>query len=327
MSEVLLYGPIYNESSRDFINNVNAVDDSADLLVRVNTNGGDVLAGWGMVAKFNEYKGEKSVIIDGSAYSMGLFFAMYADNVEAYNFSTGLLHRAAYPDYYEENYMSEDQRERLVEMNKQLMAATKAAIDVEKFEELKGVTLKEVFSMDSRIDVMLTAKEMKQIGLISKVNKITPDKTAEINTMLVSAAAKYTPEIVGSNPKPTEKPEGQNSNLKTNIKMTISELQASNPELVSQIEANAVAAERDRAGAWLVNNDVDPVAVAAGIKSGENLSQTAMAEFGVKRQSMTQLAAVANESTTVETPEAPEAKSPAEELQARLNAEFLTSKS
>jgi len=70
--EVLLYGEMYSWSARDFIS---AVEDAkgSDLSVRVNSMGGDVDYGYGMIAKFKEFEGKKSVKVDGSAASMAAF--------------------------------------------------------------------------------------------------------------------------------------------------------------------------------------------------------------------------------------------------------------
>ena len=173
--ELLIYGQIYSQSTIDFINGMNEIGEDDELSVRVSSEGGDVLYGFGMIAKFNEHKGSKIVKVDGKAYSMGLFFCAYADNVEALDTSKFLLHRAAYSEWFEDSvYFTPELKAQLVEVNKQLMDAFKAKVDVAKFEELKGVKLKDVFSMDSRIDVFLNAQEAKQIGLINKIVKITP---------------------------------------------------------------------------------------------------------------------------------------------------------
>jgi len=75
MAEVLLYGDIYSQRARDFIKEVDTAS-GEDLTVRVNSFGGDVDYGWGMIAKFSEHKGKKSVKIDAAAHSMAAFFAI-----------------------------------------------------------------------------------------------------------------------------------------------------------------------------------------------------------------------------------------------------------
>jgi len=285
-TEILLYGQIHSRSSIDFINEVDAVEND-DVVVRVNTNGGDVLYGWGMVAKFQEFTGNKTVKIDGSAFSMGLFFAAYADNVEALDVSKFLLHRAAYPQWYEADYMSESEKDNLVQINSSLEKAFRAKIDVEKFEEIKGVKLKDVFSMDDRIDVMFSAAEAKKIGLVKKINKITPAKKSAIKSDFGRIAAKYNEIDVVETPVESKQESNKNSHKKS--KMNRQELNAEHPALAAELIAegveNAKATEKDRAGAWLKFVEVDPKAVADGINSGEDLSQTATADFAMKMAS------------------------------------------
>jgi hypothetical protein len=64
--------------------------------------------------------------------------------------------------------------------------------------------------------------------------------------------------------------------------MDINKLRSEHPELYNQVHALGVAQEKDRAGAWLTYNDIDPEAVAKGIKEGAELNRTAMAEFAKK---------------------------------------------
>jgi len=164
-------------------------DAEGDITVRLNTGGGEPDYGFGMVAKFKEYTGKKTVKIDGKAYSMGAYIAMYADDVEALDVSNLMIHRAAYPTWFEESeYFTDGLRQNLVDTNKSLEAALRGKIDVEEFEKLKDVKVKDIFSMDDRIDVFLTAKEAKKIGLVSKIIKITPSKAAEINSHVKIAA-------------------------------------------------------------------------------------------------------------------------------------------
>lgn len=316
--ELLIYGPIYSKSAIDFINGVNEIESEDELSVRIGTEGGDVLYGFGMIAKFNEHTGSKLVKVDGHAYSMGLFFCAYADNVEALDTSKFLLHRAAYSEWFEDSqYFTPELKAQLVEVNKNLMDAFKAKIDVAKFEELKDVKLKDVFSMDSRIDVYMNAQEAKQIGLIDKIVKITPKKMNAIKSEMNRIAASFSgvgniEEIV-----PMEATINK-SETKNNKKMNVEEFKKAHPEAVKAMNDEAVKAERDRVNSWLKFNDVDAKAVAEGIESGENISQTAMADFSKKMFAAQSLEKIgANGAPIVETTEEkPNAGSQVSELEA-----------
>jgi hypothetical protein len=234
-----------------------------------------------MIAKFNELTGKKSVKNDGKSYSMGLYFNCYVENASALDTTQFLLHRAAYSSWIENDpeMFSDSMRTNLDNINKKLRVAFEAKVDVSKFENLKsvkdkGITLDQVFSMDSRIDVALTAKEAKQIGLINEIIQITPSIKAEIESYFNSSAS-YSSQSFRKTNQPITQP-------KKPIIMTIETLKAEHPALFAQIVALGVEGERNRVAAAMVYNDIDPVAVKALIESGKDLSQKDMAEFGLK---------------------------------------------
>jgi ATP-dependent protease ClpP protease subunit len=319
--EVLLYGNINQFSARDFIQEVNAITDGV-CDIRVNTDGGSPEYAWGMVAKFAEFQGEKSVKIDGKAYSMGAFLCAYADKVEALDVSEFMVHRAAYPTRFEKEAFNEDSeyyqaglKQNLININSSLEKAFRAKVDVAKFEELKAVKVKDLFSLDNRVDVFLTAKEAKAIGLVDSINKITPQKKAEIDTLGAKIAAKYTPEITGIEPK---KPESQAkiTNPKKVNKMSIEDFKKENPEAYNAIVLQGVNQERERVKAHLVYADVDLAAVKEGIEKGEDLTPSKMAELGRKMMSAGVVASAEKDAPEATQTDAPEKGAPSPEVKA-----------
>ena len=262
MHEVLLYGYIYSQSAVDFIKAINEVDGD-ELTVRINTEGGEVVYANGMIAKFKEFVGTKKVIVDGAAYSMGAYYLLYADEVEAADFSRILFHRASYGLYYEENFMSEAQKGELAAHNKNLEAAFRNKIDVAKFEEISGVTVKALFSMDGRVEVGLSSAEAKKIGLVTKVNKLTPEKKAKINAEMARVEANFPGVRKAAATEVIEEPIIQITKTK---KMTPEEFKAAHPEAYAAITAKSVEsgieqgmkAERDRVGSWNAYSEIDP---------------------------------------------------------------------
>jgi hypothetical protein len=139
-----------------------------------------------------------------------------------------------------------------------------------------------MFAMDSRIDVILNADQAKQLGIVQKVNALTPQKKSEI--MALSAThniAAFAPNISATITK-TEKP----------IVMTAAEFKAAHPAAHAEIVQEAATAERDRVGSWMAFAEVDPTAVKAGIESGNGISQTQMSEFALKAHSKKAIADV-----------------------------------
>jgi len=321
MKTILIYGSIDAYKAREFNTALSAIsDESEEVLLRINSPGGSPEYGWGMISMFKELKNPKRILVDGQAHSMGMFFLAYANEVESLDVSEFLIHRAAYPEWMEKSEdFDQAIKGNLIRVNKSLEAALRAKIDVAKFEAIAGVKLKDIFSMDQRLDVFLTAAQAKQVGLISKITKLTAEMAADI-TMFAKAAQSenkiYIPKAAQQAP---EKP------LNPNPKhMTQAELIATHPELFAAIQKDAVAQERDRVGAWMAFNDVDPVAVAKGITDGASMSQTVMAELSRKSVAKAAVGAAAADSPEGIVPDgAKTAEQIAKEKEAKDLADFM----
>ena len=285
MNEFLIYGTINSYTATEFINSMNDAD--GDITVRLNTGGGEPDYGFGMVAKFKEYTGKKTVKIDGKAYSMGAYIPMYADDVEALDVSNLMIHRAAYPTWFENSEsFTEGLRQNLVDTNKSLEAALRGKIDVEAFEKMKNIKVKDIFSMDNRMDVFLTAKEAKKIGLVSKIIKITPSKAAEINSH-VKIAAEIESDLTVTAPEAEKKVIKQ-----TNIKMNKSELKEKHPELYAEIVGLGVDKEKERVSAWAKWNEINAELAMKGIEGQEDIKASDISEFQVSALKAVQKAGI-----------------------------------
>ena len=242
MAEVLLYEPITNLSAKAFVNELEAVK-GEDLVTRISSSGGSVQFGWPMIAKFIEHEGKKLVKVDGRADSMAAFFLAYADDVEALDVSSFVLHRAAYPEKIESNkdFMTEARWKDLEKTNNNLRAALESKIDVEAFERVTGSSLDDMFSLDSRIDVPLTAYDAREIRLINRVVNLTPERKAAMTSYYFEMSASSLPDFL--------KEENQPSNFKPNhisMKTTLDELKANSPDVYAEAVAVGVAREKAR---------------------------------------------------------------------------------
>jgi ATP-dependent protease ClpP protease subunit len=283
--ELLLYSNVSSYSAQSFITSLEEVSND-NVVLRINTDGGNPQDGWGMIAKWKEHKGKKHAKVDGKAFSFGAFFLCYTEDAEALDVSEFLLHRASYGTYYEASeYMTQYDWDNLDRINKNLRTALEAKIDVKRFEKLKGVTIDQLFSNSARVDVRLTAQEALDIRLINKIVPITPEVSAQINARIVEISACYIPKPSAS----SQNPALQN---KPNKIMTLDEFKTQYPAIYALAVADGVAKEKDRTGAWLAFVDLDPEAVSKGIKDGSDLSATAMAEFTRKAISAQTLAAL-----------------------------------
>ena len=272
--EILLYSSVYSYSVADFITQMEEAKGD-DVVVRINTPGGEVYSGFGIIAKFQEHQKGKKVKVDGRADSFGAIICCYAEDVECLDVSTFLFHRAAYPEWIErsEEMFTEDMKKSLGVMNSQLRAAMEGKMKAEDFKKETGYSLDEIFSLDNRLDVVLTAKQAKKLGLVNKVTAITPEKKAEVESKFMAMAAMSWPAM----------PEASKTEQPQNKIMTAAEFKAAHPAAYAEIVKEGATAERDRVGAYMAYADVDIEAVKKGITEGGPMTQTLMADLSRKQ--------------------------------------------
>lgn len=288
MKEILLYSPIWDFTAERFIEKINEVPDEEDIMVRLNTPGGSVFAGWSIIGKIQTRKGKVHIAVDGHAASMGFIFAAFGDTVEALDVSRFMIHRAS---GYVEN---DEQKEFLASINAELLAKLKKKIDLGKFKEIVGDTLDSVFKAEKVRDVWLTAKQAKEIGLVDKIVRLDPGKLKAYTEKFV-AFADFDDISQGSEIEDQDSPHGsekepiinkQDVKQKPKKKMTSKELKNSEPEAYSEIHDAGIEAgskaERDRVKSWLAFIDIDRETVIKAIKDGTEFTQADMAEMTVK---------------------------------------------
>lgn len=259
--EIYLYYPIYDFVAQAVISDLND-NMGKPCTMRVCSPGGHVRPGLGIFAKIKEH-GNVNVKVDGAADSMASFIPMYAKTSECLNVSRFVFHRA---DMLVEN----DEDQAFIDgVNNDLRMQMKARIKGDKWKNITGVTIDEMFDETKRNDYVITGPQAVEIGLCDTLKMLTPAMSQEIeaiNKKFYQVAAKSEP-IKQAN-------------------MTLTELQEKHPELYKEVQANMKkeisAKEKDRVGAWMVFHDVDPEAVKKGIEAGEEMTNTQMAEFTKK---------------------------------------------
>lgn len=291
--EILLYQSFDSWTATDF---VTALADNADndISVRVNTNGGEPECGFAMIAKFSEHTKGKTVKGDGKAYSMGAYFFCYTEDTECLDVTEFLIHRAAYPSWMEDN-MDDAMRGNLARVNDSLKKAFTAKVDVAAFEAImqkkpgcEGKTVEDIFSDNSRLEVFLTAKEAKKIGLVARIVNITPTKKAEIDNAMVKVSERRSGmSLAARKVEPVISEEEKNKN-KYKI-MTREQLKAENPALYKELINAGKTAERKRVEAYMEFSEADLEGVKAAIKKGEKMSQAELIAFMKKDQNKTAL--------------------------------------
>ena len=284
--EILVYGSIHSHSTIDMLNAMDEVGPDEEMILRINTDGGQPQDGFGLSAKLFEHSGPKSAHVDGRAYSTGLFLLCFSENNTALNVSSFMVHRASMGAWFEgSEHFTPEVKGNLVSINKDLEKHFRNKIDHKKFEQLKGVKIKDIFDVDQPVkDVFFTAIEAKKIGLINKIINITPASQKRINASMVTIAAQYTGGSVHEEiTEPVVPVSDDNTNSKNKKTMDKVQLLADHPALYAEILALGAEKEGERVGAWMVNFHIDAKAVQAGIDSGADFTQKDMAEFGQKQ--------------------------------------------
>lgn len=258
--KLLIYSGISSYFAEDFVYRLLEIDQEKDIEIYINSPGGSVFAGWSIIGALNERKGKSTAKVFGDASSMAFFMLLFMDKVEALDVSTFLIHRA---DMYVE---SEEDKQFLADINKQLRSKLEQKIDADIFESITGVTIDDIFSSDQRINVNLTAKQAKKIGLVDEIITIKP-KQLESLSEKVFALFDY-----------SEGPKNpiNNKNHKT---MNKQELQQEHPDVFKSISEDGANAERARVKAWMAWASVDPERVKKGISEGEEMTAEIVAEM------------------------------------------------
>lgn len=291
-NEILIYDEIYSWSAAQFLRELNEVH-GEDVTIRIASNGGNPEYVWGMASKLQEHEGNVSIKVDGKAHSTMAYFLALVDDSEALDVASFIIHRAAYSSYLEssESFMTEDRISGLAKMNKDLKNALEAKIDVDKFNALKQVKAKEItfndiFSLDARHEIDLSAQDAKKIGLINRIVKITPTKKAEVKSLsahfsrfnenqIEQMAARHNPE---SHNQPINKPTKKTTMDIAKFKLEHSDVYASVIE--TGIE-QGVKKEYDRVSALMVYIDVDKKAVKKYIEDKSEMTAKLMGEFNL----------------------------------------------
>lgn len=273
--ELYLYSGIYDFTAQELIAQVEE-NMSEDVNLRVTSPGGSVFAANGIAAKISEH-GNVTAKVDGCAMSSAANILPYAKSVECLDVSRFVLHRA------DMDVTCKEDQDFIDAINKDLKAKFLLKVDASKFKEVTGYTINDMFNPAQRIDIPLNAKQAKAIGLVDKINTLSPKEATALNAKLYGAvAAAPEPEKVLI--------------IKNKPKMDLAQLKTDHPALHAEVVANVtkevLAREKDRVGAWTKFNDVDPAAVAAGIESGLPLSQTQMVDFLLKKTAPAALASI-----------------------------------
>lgn len=277
--ELLLYTGIYDYTASELIKSLEEYK-SQNVKLRVNTGGGGVLATWGLAAKIGEH-GHVKIHVDGAAISSGCNLLMYAEEVECLDVSTFLFHKAVWEGYGDPPAEMKAFTEKV---NADLRKKMEAKVDSSKLKALKGYSIAELFESPERINLFLTASDMKQLGIVSKINILEPSEMKAVNDRMKLVAG-WDPEMVTRIAAEQTQSQNQNSNI-----MTLADLKEKFPTVYAEAIAAGkkeafdagIKTERDRIGAAMVFAHIDAEGVKKIIASGEAMTATQQSEFLLK---------------------------------------------
>lgn len=298
----------------------------AELTVRLNVTGGNPDYGMSFVEKVREMSDRILIKANSQVHSFGLFALAFMDKdrVECIDMTRGVLHRAAYPDWIESApwFEGSPHQELIVKMNKDLEKAFRAKVNVDELEALpqfkeKNLKLKDIFSMESRKEVILNAKDLKKLGLVGKINTMIPSKSAEIKTLTESFSKCRSLEEYRMAASSTN----QNENPPVMETITADELKSKFPSIYAQViaegEKKGLEKEQKRVKALLAWAKIDPAAVAKAVADGTEPDMAFISEMSAKAASDTSLKRIKKQNAPdVETEEV---EAPTSEKKAELN--------
>jgi len=181
---ILLYTSIWEEQAQEITEQILESPENEPIEIWMNSPGGSVTAGWSIIAALQDK--EFNVNVMGDASSMAFIMLLFAKKVTAYDTSNFLIHRAA---SWAEDYMNEDEIKDIENRNKIIRQKLEARIDESQFIKVTGKTFDDIFDMSNRLDVRLTSKQAKQIGLVDSIIKLDVKKRQEIESQYFNSIA------------------------------------------------------------------------------------------------------------------------------------------
>jgi ATP-dependent protease ClpP protease subunit len=250
-----------------------------DINIRLNTPGGSVSGGSGVLSAISDNPGNTTIYVDGSAISMGAILLPFANTVVATNFSRIMAHLASYPSWYEP---TEDEQKTLDNMNGEIVKAFQKVVP--KTPEGKEF-IKRLKDGD---DIELTAKEAKELNLVDKINILTPSAQADLDASIDLRELECKQSIVAyKEDTNTSKKHIKKDKIMAKEVMTVAEIKTTQPEIYEDIvkigaEEEAaklkkkhdaeIVAERERITGLLKYRNLLPETIDAAIAAGDSAS-------------------------------------------------------
>ena len=331
MAKFSIISPMWSDVVKELIDQILAVKEGEDITLYQSTPGGSVFAGWALSGVMKEHDGEIKIKAFGDSSSMGFYNLLYADVVEALDVTKFTIHRAdAWTD-------TDDDKKRLKSINKDLRTAMESKIDQEKFVKITGKTFDEIFDPGKRIEVTVTAKELKSLGVVNKIIRLNENEIKALSQKFSAYTDIFEEpqgdgKTQGSGKNKSVEVNKSNNNKHQNLKkMTREEFKIAHPEVYNAVFAlgvtdgiaQGVTAERTRTKAFLAFKEIDLDACIKGINEGSEMNALVMAEMTAKSLASKKLEDLAsNAAPGADGNKKPEAKTEAEIAEAKEIEDF-----
>ena len=257
--ELLLYGTIASTNSwfedrctpKKFNEELDALGEPAEIIVRINSGGGDVFAANAIFTRLKDTPSQITVKIDGWAASAATIIAMAGDTVKIAKNGVFMIHDPSMTVW--DSYTAEDFRKMADELEviKQSICNTYAMKTDKDAEEIKQLMSEETW---------WTGEEAVENGFCdellfeSTATTIENAKKIIVNEVPIDISAfKTLPKSILSSPKATWKPpviktkESEETVMGAEKEVkTVEDLEKNYPDLVKQIRDNATEQERKR---------------------------------------------------------------------------------
>ena len=253
--EILFYDAIYDESVRSFVTQLSEAKQLRENVeVKIDSPGGVVTTGFAALAEIKAFPNELVFNVQGEASSM-FAFALLFGKTKASSRAQFTFHRAS-------SFFGDSQA--LRNINELLRNDLESSVDSDLFAEISGITIEEMFSMDSRIDVTFTAQEMQRLGIVDEIYDVSPQDARSIVAYKKKQQLSFKNRIAAINEPNT---------------MTKEELKAKHPDIYASIVKEGVDYEKDRIKGWSEWADVNLEKAIEGIKGESQIKPSDISAF------------------------------------------------
>jgi len=184
---IFLYGRIDEYRAKEFTEELIQLPENEDSETWINSGGGSVFDGYAMLTALAKRKQmypdtKNNAIITGDASSMAFNMLLFMDNVEAVETANITIHRA---DTW---VFDESQQDWLNKKNKELRQKLENKVNEELFIKITGTSYDEIFDPEKRLNLTITAKQAKKLGIVQKIINLETTKQLEAQYSNVLAA-------------------------------------------------------------------------------------------------------------------------------------------